>query len=212
VKQFITPEDLSELSESQKMNLRDMWMPAVNTIACASICKDVINEEYEDIVFVIGEIIVQEGSRNLILRRLRLVDDAIIEDELIEDGSGDQDIEDEILGSSNDITEISDENGDISSDSDSDVEDSYDDDEFEFEFLEPEQYFSREDCLPLLSIGEIIEILGGLKFGQDGFTVSIPSSKRLIGEQGYTVTNSVELEHEEDELCDALWSVLKEFL
>ncbi|MDD4295683.1 MAG: hypothetical protein PHC69_01860 [Ruminiclostridium sp.] len=212
MKQYITPKDLSELSESQKMNLRDMWMPAVNTIVCASICKDVINEEYEDIVFVIGEIIVHEGSTNLILRRLRLVEDVIFEDELVEDESGDRDVEEEIYSSPDDIAEVSDEDGDLSFNGtgDSDVEDSYGDDEFEFS--EPEQYFSREDCLPLLSIGEMIELLGGLKFGQDGFTVSIPSSKRLIGEQGYTVTNSVELEYEEDELCDALWGVLKEFL
>ena len=212
MKQYITPEDLSNLSESQKMNLRDMWMPAVNTIACARICKDVINEEYESIVFVVGEIIVYEGSRNLILRRLRLVDDIIAEDELIADESDEQHILNEPTGSSNDITEEFYENSDTT-DIDTDTDnDSYGDDEFEFEYGEPEQYFSREDCLPLLSIGEMIEMLGGLKFGQDGFTVSIPSSKKLIGEQGYTVTNYVELEYEEDELCDALWSVLKEFL
>lgn len=185
MKQHIAPEDLFALSESQKLNLRDMWMPEVNTIACASICRDVINEEFETIVFMIGQIIINEGSRNLILRKMSLPEDIAFEDELSE-----QDIEEN-------RTESSDEN---------------DDNEFELEYAEPDQYFSREDCLPLLSIGCMIEILNGLKYGQDGFTITIPPLRKLLGDKGYAVTNKVELQYEEEELCDALWSALKEFL
>lgn len=185
MKQHITPEDLSSLSESQKMNLRDMWLPEVNTLAAASICKDVINDEYDTIIFVIGDIIVQEGRTNLFLRRLRLVDDVFIDEE--ENG---QENEEENLGLPDGETE----------------------DEFEFEYSEPEQYFSKQDCLPLLSIGQMIELLSGLKFGQDGFSISIPSSRTIIGDKGYTVTNRVDLEYEEDSLCDALWNTLKDFI
>ena len=70
MKQHITPEDLLKLNGSQVLNLRDMWMPKPNTMAMARICKDVINDEYDTIVFVIGEVIVQEHSTRLVLRRL----------------------------------------------------------------------------------------------------------------------------------------------
>lgn len=177
MKQYITPDDLSGLSDSQILNLRDLWMPEANTLAMARICKDVVNEEYDNIVFVIGEVIVQEGRRNLILRRMRLVDDPEVE----------QGIELE-------------------------QEPYQDKEEFVFEYTEPEQYFGKDDCLPILNIGQLIEFLNRLKYGQGGMTISIPPVRKMIGDRGYTVTNINEYEFEEDELCDALWKALVEYL
>jgi hypothetical protein len=190
MKQHITPEDLAQLTESQKMNLRDMWMPELNTLACASICRDVINEKYEDIAFVIGQVIIHEGSKNPVLRRLGLVDETIDEDGFSDEDEGEENFED--------ILEDSDEN--------------YEDENFEFEYPEPDQYFSKKDCLPLLSIGQMLEMLSSLKYGQYGLTVSLPPAKRLIGDKGFTVSNNLEQEYEEEELCDALWNALKAFL
>ena len=82
MKQHITPEDLLKLNSSQILNLRDMWMPEPNTMAMARICKDVINDEYDTVVFVIGEVIVREHSTRLVLRKLTLVDDINIDQDM----------------------------------------------------------------------------------------------------------------------------------
>lgn len=191
MKQHITPEDLAQLTESQKMNLRDMWMPELNTLACVSICRDVVNDEFEDIEFIIGQIIIPEGRNIPILRRLGLVDETVAHE-----GFFGQEDEEAV---SEEVPDDSNENYDYAGD-------------FEIEFFEQEQYFSKKDCLPLLSIGQILEMLNRMKYGQYGLTVSLPPAKRLIGDKGCTVTNSVEQEYEEEELCDALWSALKAYL
>lgn len=173
MKQHITPEQLLALSEGQKANLLDLWMPEANTMAMARICKDVINDEYDNIIFVIGEILVEEGRGDLMLRRYKLLDDSFFE-----------------------------ENKDLFEN----------EGEFELEYSEPEQYFSKKDCLPVLSIGEMIALLNKIKYGQDGFDISIPPQRRIVGDKGFVVVGTNELEYEEDELCDALWNVLVEQL
>jgi len=178
IKQHITPEDLTSLSESRKANLRDLWLPEVNTLAVASLCRDVVNNEYDNIVFVIGEVYVQEESGALILRRMSLPGDSLAEED-----------------------NISDEN-----------EPRENKDEFTFEYSQPEEYFSKEDCLPLLNIGGLIDFLSRVRYGQGGFDISIPPVRRLVGDKGCSVINRNELEYEEEELCDALWNALVECL
>lgn len=185
MKQHITPEDLLKLNGSQVLNLRDMWMPKPNTMAMARICKDVINDEYDTIVFVIGEVIVQEHSTKLVLRRLVPAGDIDMDQDLeLPEGNGDD-------------MELSEGNGD---------------EEFSFEYSEPDQFFSKDDCLPVLNIGQIIEMLNHVKYGQDGFSIFIPPVRRIVGDSGSKVVNSTEMEFEEEELCDALWNALVEFL
>ncbi|NLN65678.1 MAG: hypothetical protein GX144_09780 [Clostridiaceae bacterium] len=173
MKQFITPEQLLMLNNAQKVNLLDMWLPQVNTLAMARVCTDVINDEYDNIVFVIGEVLVTEGHGNLVLRRYKLLDESSFE-----------------------------ENDELSENKE----------EFEPEYIEPGQYFSKEDCLPVFSIGQLIELLNRVRYGQDGFQISIPPIRRMIGDKGFTVINSNELEYEEEELCDILWNALVECL
>lgn len=173
MKQHITPEQLLALNNTQKANLMDLWLPEVNTLAMARICRDVINDEYENITFVIGEVLVVEGHGDLVLRRYRLQDDTIAEEA---------------------------------------QEPSFEEEEFEPEYIEPEQYFNKEDCLPLLNVGQLIELLCRVRYGQDGFDISIPPVKKLPGDRDCRVMNSNELEYEEEELCDALWNALVECL
>ena len=122
MKQHITPEDLLKLNGSQVLNLRDMWMPKPNTMAMARICKDVINDEYDTIVFVIGEVIVQEHSTRLVLRRLV--------------PAGDIDMDQDL--------ELPEGNGD-----DMELSEGYGDEEFSFEYSEPDQFFCKDACLPV---------------------------------------------------------------
>ena len=63
-----------------------------------------------------------------------------------------------------------------------------------------------------MNIGQIIEMLSRVKYGQDGFSIFIPPAKRLVGDRGCRVVNGNEMEFEEEELCDALWNALVEFL
>ncbi len=181
MKLHITPEDLLNLSDSQKLNLRDMWMPEVNTLVMAKICRDVINDEYDTIVFVIGEVIVDEDRGNLILRKYKLLDESFYEDNrnFFENENEPECVENE--------------------------------EDFEFEYAEPEQYFSKEDCLPLPGIGQLIEMLNRAKYGQDGFDIYIPPVRRMVGDKGYSVVNRNEHEFTEDELCDSLWKALIEY-
>ena len=184
MKQHITPEDLLKLNGSQVLNLRDMWMPKPNTMAMARICKDVINDEYDTIVFVIGEVIVQEHSTRLVLRRLVPAGDIDMDQDLeLPEGNGDD-------------MELSEGNGD---------------EEFSFEYSEPDQFFSKDDCLPVLNIGQIIEMLNHVKW-PGRFLDIYPARKKNVGDSGSKVVNSTEMEFEEEELCDALWNALVEFL
>ncbi|MBP7175242.1 MAG: hypothetical protein KBA53_03345 [Thermoclostridium sp.] len=169
MKQFITPDQLLALNATQKSNLMDLWLPQVNTLAMARICKDVIHDEYDNIVFVIGEVLVTEGRNNLVLRRYRLLDESFFDEN----------------------KELFENEGD-----------------FELEYSEPEQYFNKEDCMPLPGIGQMIEWLSHLRYGQDGFSISIPAARKLPGDKDFVVMNSNELEFEEEELCDALWNAL----
>ena len=60
-----------------------------------------------------------------------------------------------------------------------------------------------KDCLPLLNIGQMIDILGDLWY-----------EKILTAEIGYGDNDYGEpiIEHYYDELCDALWQAVKEIL
>ncbi len=173
MKQYVTPDQLLELNSTQKANLMDLWLPEVNTLAMARICKDVINDEYDNIVFVIGEVLVTEGRNNLVLRRYRLLDETFFDEnkELFENEG-----------------------------------------ELELEYSEPEQYFGKADCMPLPGIGQLIELLSRVRYGQDGFEMSIPAARKLPGDKDVVVMNKNELEYEDEELCDALWKALVECL
>ena len=84
--------------------------------------------------------------------------------------------------------------------------------EVELEYAEPEQYFNKVDCMPLPGIGELIELLGRVRYGQDGFDISIPAARKQLGDKDCVVMNRFEQEYEEEELCDALWNALVECL
>lgn len=173
MKQYVTPDQILALNGTQMANLMDLWLPEVNTLAMARICKDVINDEYDNIVFVIGEVLVTEGRNNLVLRRYRLLDETFFDEN----------------------RELFENEGEV-----------------ELEYSEPEQYFNKADCFPLPGIGQLIEWLNRVRYGQDGFDISIPAVRKLPGDKDFVVMNRNELEYEEEELCDTLWNALAECL
>lgn len=181
MKEHISCEDLLSLNESQKQNLRYLWLPEKNDLAMASICTNVETDEYDNIEFVIGEVIVDEDHHRVTLRRYKLLDDSIFEE-------NQEPVENQEL--------VESEEG------------------FEFEYAEPDQYFSKEDCLPLMSVGQMIQFLRKNKYSQSGFRLVIPAvvNKLFADEMSYTLEDSYGEAYKEEELVNCLWEAVKSVL
>jgi hypothetical protein len=177
MKQNLTVEDLNSLTFSQKQTLNSMWIPAKYDLAVASVCKDAENDLYEDLEFVVGDIILTPGSTTLTLERLRLPGDFSFVDE-------EQTVEDE----------------------DSSEEVYYDN------AIDPGDYFHKEDCLPLLNIGQLIEMIRRTKSGHDGFSLVIPQTNGFESEEGFIINDRFGEVERDAELIDLLFKILKEQL
>jgi hypothetical protein len=68
--------------------------------------------------------------------------------------------------------------------------------------------YDKKDCLPLLSIGQMIEILDSY-YQNKGFNFEIGYT---IVNKRWGIWNDCILEHEQTELCDALWEAVKSIL
>ncbi|NLE24284.1 MAG: hypothetical protein GX625_02915, partial [Clostridiaceae bacterium] len=77
MKMNLTIEDLKSLTFSQKQTLNSLWLPEKYDRAVASVCQDAENDIYEDLEFVVGEVILSERA-NITLKRLRLSDDLTV--------------------------------------------------------------------------------------------------------------------------------------
>lgn len=182
MKQHITVDDLKTLTDEQKKTLNSLWLPAVYDRVAAYVCIDAENDVYEYFEFVVGEIILGHGT-NITLRRLRLMDEMIIGDE----------------------------------DSDEFPQDDASDDALDDAFMDGTvndtgEYFSKADCLPLLSIGQLITFLRNTKAGQNGFSIGIPPLNDKIFEQGFTLDDRFGEVSKADELTDLLFDMIKEVL
>ncbi len=176
MKQYLTVEDLKTLSDSQTQTLNSMWLPAKYDRVVASVCRDAENDVYEDFEFVVGEIILKHGT-SITLRRLRLLDDLMVED--IEDSFDPESSEDE---------------------------------SFDMMMDDPGDYFLKEDCLPLLSIGQLISFLRSTKAGQDGFSLGIPPTSDRFYDQSFTLDDKFGEVNKAEELTDLLFDMLKTML
>lgn len=176
MKQNLTVEDLNSLTFSQKQTLNSMWIPAKYDLAVASVCKDVENDIYEYLEFVVGEVILPRGT-TLTLKRLRNPEDFAAVDE-------NQDLDNEELSE-----EI-----------------------FYDSAFDPGDYFQKDNCLPLLNIGQLIEMIRRTKSGQDGFSLMIPPTSGFELEQGFSINDRFGEVDRDSELIDLLFKILKEQL
>lgn len=173
MKQHLTIEDLKSLSDSQKLTINSWWLPAKYDRVVASVCKDAENDIYEDLEFVVGEIILSHGTQ-ITLRRLRLLDEIVEENDETPENK---------LSSENE--------------------------ELEINFDDPGDYFLRQDCLPLLSIGQLISFLRNTKSGQNGFSIGIPPANDRFSEKGFTLDDRFGEVSKANELTDLLFDMLK---
>jgi hypothetical protein len=195
MKMHITRDDLNKLTETQKRRLSELWKPEKYDLVAAYICKDADNEEYDVFEFVIGSIML-DNYAHIYLNDIKAPE--LSSDQQDGDTEGDD-------------SDLTDENAD--SDTDQIIEDEPDD-----ELLLDLSYsrpicFNKEECVPLVNIGQMIDILQRNNFGDGDFFVSVSTSE--IGcELGKNTSNfnMYGFNHDNQELCDVLWELLKTIL
>ena len=163
MKQRITVEDVNMLTPSQKVNLRNLWLPKRYSLAVARVCLNADTEEYADIEFCIGGVKIYP-SGSLAITDLRAVDGFV-----------------KIPG-----------------------------EEEELSYEEP-TIFTKKECLPLLTIGEMIDIMDAMNF--KNFHFYILAGTGVEGcEVGNFRSNLKETiltgGYQQAELCDVLWAMI----
>lgn len=186
MKQHISETDLLELTENEKQNLRNLWIPKERDLAVAFICSNAETDEYDLIIFTVGRVDFDKfdtegviySSRNkhynITLRSLKLVDD--------------------------DFADETEKDDDI-------IED------LELDYQAPDDYFSYEYCLPLFNIGQMIEILSKNKFTNTDFCICYNKEEgRYQVDEVIDIYRNQYINHEPNELCDVLWESVKTLL
>ena len=163
MKQRITVDDLKKLTNAQKKNLRDLWIPARHSLAVASVCTNAETDEYAEIEFCIGGVKVRPDGR------------VTIKD----------------LHSAEGFIRLQPE-------------------ENELGFDEPAS-FNKNECLPLLTIGEMMEIMDRRNFS--GFHFYLLAGTGITGCEVGNFRSELKEKilssgYQEEELCDVLWSMI----
>jgi len=200
----ITRKDLEDLNFEQKQNLCDLWIPNVYDAAVATLCVDAAEEKFDQITFVVGGIKLMK-HHDIMLTDLKFMPDEqlkIQEEELYSSNIASDRI-DGIEGLSAQVEETEEEP----------LEDFSFDEDFTFEFQRPES-FSKQDCVPLLDIGQMIDILQKKNFGQGEFFLSAVFGESVfeMGKNDFSGSNDFNEDNENCELCDILWESVKALL
>ncbi len=192
----ITDKDLAELTIEQKQNLCDLWLPQAYDIAVANVCVDAAEEKYNQITFVIGGLNITKHN-DIILYDMKFLPDNLFT-----------------------VTEDSEDNEACAANSAEDSEDTLNDDfsedfsideDFNFEIQRPES-FNKQDCLPLLDIGQMIDILERKNFGECEFSLSVAFDDKTFDIGKNTSLSDMYSSDNNCELCDILWLSLKALL
>lgn len=201
----ITRKDLEELTPEQQQNLRDLWIPHIYDTVVATVCVDAAEEKYEQITYVVGGIKLLK-HHDMLLYDLKFMEDdnlKIKEEEPYSDNIA----SDRIDG----IDAIPDSSAEDHSSED--MEFIFDEEDFNFEFQRPESY-SKQDCLPLLDIGQMIDILQRKNFGAGDFYLSASIGDYVLemGKAGFSGSLPYDENNKQCELCDILWESVKAIL
>jgi len=202
----ITRKDLNDLTTEQKQNLCDLWIPHVFDVSIATVCVDAAEEKFEQITYVIGGIKLLKHHDILLTDLKFMIDEQqkIQEEEAYSSNIASDRIDGiEELSKSEQVEEIEDE---------AEQEFTFDED-FSFEFQRPESY-TKQDCLPLLDIGQMIDILKRKDFGQGDFYLyaAIGDSAIDLGKSDFAIGNLSDDDDINYELCNILWESVKALL
>lgn len=181
----IVNKQLNELSEYQKQRLNTVWIPEKYDLVVAKICIDAINAKFEDYEFVIGDIEVFESVYHELY--VTLWD--------IKSTAQERDENQNLLYAEDQYDE---ETNDLNIDN-------------SLKMIQPSS-FNKEECLPLLNIGQMIKILHNLRYGEGCFYLDLHHEKESgIGTDIYTYHNRGN-ESQGKEICDVLWEKIKSLL
>ncbi len=202
MKKRLTVKDIEQLSDDQKQNLIALWMPEVYDVAVASICKDITTEEYENYEFVVGRIDIMNGRRILLHDIKSLISDPAEDDS---DAQCESSCDNDSLSGKEDTVKEPEEDADEYSDEDEEFD-------IDYNYSRPSS-FMREECYPLLNIGQMLDILQRSNSAKSGFCMTAFSNDMSceIGTDTIGI-DRYEKGFNEAELCDVLWESVKSLL
>lgn len=188
MKQHITIENLMELTEYQKDRLNDLWTPQKYDLAAGILCKDAEDNEYDIFEFVIGHVNIGETRSGYYMTLMNL--------EALRDWGNQGDKEEEEEEEAEEAVDVKE----------------YNEEDFIFEYERPDVY-SKGDCMPLLSVGQMLEILNKCGYGKGNFYVNCQKDTNGWG-VGRDIEQYIDFGPDQngEELCDALWAAVKEAL
>lgn len=187
MKKRITIEDLTELTQYQRDRLNELWTPQKYDIAVGFLCMDAENNKYDVFEFIIGHVNIREtraGYHMTMINLEGLRELRAQEDSAKEEEEAPEEVDLEV----------------------------YNEEDFTFEYERPDIY-SKGDCLPLLSIGQMLEIINKCGYGNGNFYTSLNKGKNEYG-IGKDIEQFIDfgMDFKSEELCDAIWAALKEVL
>lgn len=191
MKQNITIEDLMELSADQRDNLNNLWLPQKYDLAAGVLCKNAETNEYDVFEFIIGAVQIAEHRSGYYMTLWNL---AHLASRFAAEETAEDTIEDASDEAEADETDMGEE-----------------DFEFNFEYCRPDSY-SKDDCLPILNIGQMIDILKKCSYGNGSFYLDIQEDNYYGVGRAIMDYQSYGNDHEGEELCDVLWNAVKEIL
>lgn len=204
MKQQLVVEDLEELTESQRQTLNELWTPKAFERAVAYICRDVEEEDYEAYEFVIGGISIR-GTGIRLTDLKAFFSDADEEPVSYETEESEEEPEEEkpvgflerLFGPSEEEEDDDPEEGEL-------LPEGWDSMKFDA--------FSKEDCLPLFTLGQLVEALQKLKYGDGSFHLGIGADQMGWVDRDSPTAYVGGAEYSEEELCDALWAAVRDLL
>lgn len=207
----ITPKQLDELTVEQKQNLCDLWIPNIYDVAVATVCVDAAEEKFAQITYVVGGIKLLK-HHDILLYDLKYMPDEQLK--ILKEEAYSDNIASDRIDGIDDLSEIKEnqeeeQNGE---NTDTDQEFTFDED-FSFEFQRPDSYI-KQDCLPLLDIGQMMDILEREKFGQGEFYLSAAIDEYYfdMGKDDLSNISTYDPNEKNCELCDVLWHSVKALL
>lgn len=194
----ITQKELDELTFEQMQNLCELWIPHVYDVAVANLCINAEEEVYEKLTFVVGGIQLVRHHSMILFDFKYMPDDKDKESDDIEVVDS---AEPEELDSTQPEVE-----------EDFSLPEDFMEEDFVFEFQRPTS-FSKQDCLPLLDIGQMIDILDRKGFGQGDFylTATIGDYTCDIGKHD-SAGGNYDPNNVESDLVQVLWESVKALL
>lgn len=197
MKMHITQDDLGQLTENQKRRLSELWKPEKYDLVTAFICKDADTEECDIFEFVVGRVTVDKHA-HIYINDIKAPElDTNELDEIIdEEGSDSEQVENE--------SEFEEDSTD---------EEQSEEDIDQYLIYSRPTCFNKEECFPLVNIGQMIDILQRNNYGDGDFYLTVGTAE-LGCELGKNTSNfnSYGFDHENKELCNALWELVKTVL